>query len=254
MSHAIATIPVTGMTDITTSRPDKKTALITGASSGIGLAIAGLLLEKNYRVVGISRQAEISQFSHPDFSSVQLDLKRLEDCDRCIKSLIKQNTFDCFIHCAGYGHFGSIEQFSVAQIERAIHVNLTSALVLCRQLVPMLRRQKQGRLIFIGSESAHKAGRKGVLYSAAKFGLRGFCQALREDCAKDGIGVSLINPGMVRSPFFDEQSFAPAKQPENAIETIDVANIIWQILQTSTDIVIDEINLSPRIKSIDFSL
>ncbi|MFT4649900.1 MAG: 3-hydroxy acid dehydrogenase/malonic semialdehyde reductase, partial [Flavobacteriales bacterium] len=92
-----------------------------------------------------------------------------------------------------------------------------------------------------------------ALYSAAKFGLRGFCQALREDCAKDGIGVSLVNPGMVRSPFFDGQSFAPASLPENAIETEDVAKLIGQILQTSADIVIDEINLSPRVKSIDFS-
>jgi 3-hydroxy acid dehydrogenase/malonic semialdehyde reductase len=141
----------------------------------------------------------------------------------------------------------------VTQIDQAIRVNLTSALVLCRQLVPMFRRQKKGRLIFIGSESALSAGKKGVLYSAAKFGLRGFCQALREDCAKDGVGVSLINPGMVRSPFFDEQSFAPASLSENAIETEDVAKLICQILQTSADIVIDEINLSPRVKSINFS-
>ena len=230
-----------------------KTALITGASSGIGLATAQLLLAMNYRVVGISRQAKMPQLSHPNFFPVQLDLNHLDDSDRCINSLVKKYSFDCFIHSAGYGHFGSIEQFSVAQIDRAIRVNLTSALVLCRQLVPMFRRQKQGRLIFIGSESALEAGKKGALYSAAKFGLRGFCQALREDCAKDGIGVSLINPGMVRSPFFEEQSFAPAQQPENAIETEDVANIIWQILQTNTDIVVDEINLSPRVKSIDFS-
>ena len=240
------------MTDTATSTSPLKTALISGASSGIGLAIAKLLLEMKYQVIGISRQQEIPQLSHPNFIPVQLDLNRLEDCDRCINSLLKQYSFDCFIHSAGYGHFGSIEQFSVSQIDRAIRVNLTSALVLCRQLVPMFRRQKQGRLIFIGSESALTAGKKGALYSAAKFGLRGFCQALREDCAKDGIGVSIINPGMVRSPFFNNQSFAPAKQSENAIETADVANIIWQVLQTSTDIVVDEINLSPRVKSIDF--
>jgi 3-hydroxy acid dehydrogenase/malonic semialdehyde reductase len=227
--------------------------LISGASSGIGLATAKMLLDLNHEVIGISRQPETPQFDHPSFSSLQLDLSRLDDCDRKLSSLLKEHSFDCLIHCAGYGHFGSIEQFSVAQIDRAIRVNLTSALVLCRQLVPMFRRQKQGRLIFIGSESALNAGKKGALYSAAKFGLRGFCQALREDCAKDGIGVSLVNPGMVRSPFFDEQSFAPASEPENAIETEDVAKLICQILQTSADIVIDEINLSPRVKSIDFS-
>lgn len=231
----------------------QKTALITGASSGIGLATTKRLLGMNYQVIGISRQKQMAPLCHPCFRAIQLDLNRLDDCDRCLNALLKQYSFDCFIHCAGYGHFGSIEQFSVAQIDRAIRVNLTSALVLCRQLVPMFRRQKRGRLIFIGSESAVNAGKKGTLYSAAKFGLRGFCLALREDCAKDGIGVSLINPGMVRSLFFTQQSFAPGKQPENAIKTDDVANIICQILQTSSDIVIDEINLSPRVKSIDFS-
>jgi 3-hydroxy acid dehydrogenase/malonic semialdehyde reductase len=227
--------------------------LISGSSSGIGLATVKLLLDMNHEVTGISRQPESAQLEHPSFSLLQLDLCRLEDCDKKLNSLLKEHSFDCFVHCAGYGHFGSIEQFSVAQIDRAIRVNLTSALVLSRQLVPMFRRQKQGRLIFIGSESALNAGKKGALYSAAKFGLRGFCQALREDCAKDGIGVSLVNPGMVRSPFFDGQSFAPASLPENAIETEDVAKLIGQILQTSADIVIDEINLSPRVKSIDFS-
>jgi len=227
--------------------------LISGSSSGIGLATSKQLLAMNYEVTGLSRQLEKAQLDHPNFSLLQLDLNELEDCDQKLKSLLKGQTFDCFIHCAGYGHFGSIEQFSVTQIDQAIRVNLTSALVLCRQLVPMFRRQKQGRLIFIGSESALNAGKKGVLYSAAKFGLRGFCQALREDCAKDGITVSLVNPGMVRSPFFDKQSFAPAGQPENAIETENIAKLICQILHTSTDIVMDEINLSPRVKSINFS-
>ena len=232
---------------------NKMKALITGASSGIGLATTKRLLDMGYEVVGISRQTDIPQLDHPNFSLTQLDLALLEDSDQSLKNLLKQQSFDCFIHSAGYGHFTSIEQCSVAQIDRAIRVNLTSALVLCRQLVPMFRRQKQGRLIFIGSESALNAGKKGALYSAAKFGLRGFCQALREDCSKDGIGVSLINPGMVRSPFFEGQAFAPASLPENAIETDDVAKLICQILQTSSDIVIDEINLSPRVKSIDFS-
>ena len=140
------------------------------------------------------------------------------------------------------------------QIDQAIRVNLTSALVLSRLIVPEFRRKKQGRIIFIGSESAISAGKKGAVYSAAKFGLRGFCQALREDCGNDGISISLINPGMVRSPFFDQLSFAPAPNSENAIEVEDIARLILQIMQSNRDIVFDEINLSPRVKSIDFSV
>ena len=230
-----------------------KTALVTGASSGIGLATTKLLLKNNYRVFGISRRGLIPDFEDDQFTGVSLDLSQLDKIDAKINALLKQYQFDCFIHAAGYGQFGSIEQFSVSQIDQAIRVNLTSALILSRLLVPAFRRRNQGRIIFIGSESALIAGKKGALYSAAKFGLRGFCQALREDCASDGINVSLINPGMVRSPFFDQQSFSPAGNSENAIKVEDVAETILHLLNSSSDIVIDEINMSPRVKSLSFS-
>jgi short-subunit dehydrogenase len=230
-----------------------KTALITGASSGIGLATARLLLAQGYRIIGISRRGQVAEFEAGNFSPVALDLARLDQVESQINELIETETIDCFIHAAGKGHFGSIEQFSVTQIETSIRLNLTSAMVICRSLVPALRRQRKGRIIFIGSESALQAGKKGALYSAAKYGLRGFCQSLREDCSSDGIQVSLVNPGMVRSPFFDDLTFEPGPAAENAIEASDVAELIWQILQSSPDIVIDEVNLSPRIKSINFT-
>jgi short-subunit dehydrogenase len=232
---------------------ERKTALITGASSGIGLATTRLLLAQGYRVIGISRRGQVAEFETDNFSPLALDLARLEKLESRINELIETDPIDCFIHAAGKGHFGSIEQFSVTQIETSIRVNLTSAMVICRSLVPALRRQRKGRIIFIGSESALQAGKKGALYCAAKYGMRGFCQSLREDCSSDGIQVSLVNPGMVRSPFFDELPFEPGPAAENAIEANDVAEIIWQILQSSPDIVIDEVNLSPRIKSINFT-
>jgi 3-hydroxy acid dehydrogenase/malonic semialdehyde reductase len=231
---------------------ESKTALITGASSGIGQATSRLLMAQGYRVIGISRRGQVAEFQNDRFSAVALDLARLDQLESRIGELVESSVIDCFIHAAGQGHFGSIEQFSVAQIETSMRVNLTSAMVICRSLVPALRRRGKGRIIFIGSESALHAGKKGVLYCAAKYGLRGFSQSLREDCSNDGIQVSLVNPGMVRSPFFDELSFEPAAASENAIAVDDVAEIIWQILQSSPDIVIDEVNLSPRIKSINF--
>lgn len=230
-----------------------KSALITGASSGIGLATSKLLLKNNYRVTGISRRGLVADLEDDRFTGIALDLCRLDKIDEQIGGLLKQWQFDCFIHAAGYGEFGSIEQFSVSQIDQAIRVNLTSALVMSRLLVPAFRREKAGRIIFIGSESALSAGKKGALYSAAKFGLRGFCQALREDCASDGINVSLINPGMVRSPFFDGQSFGPGESSENAISIDDIAQMVLHILQSSPDIVFDEVNMSPRVKSLSFS-
>ena len=230
-----------------------KSALVTGASSGIGLATSKLLLKNNYQVFGISRRGMVTDLEGDRFTGIALDLCRPDKIDEQVRVLLNQCQFDCFIHAAGYGQFGSIEQFSVSQIDQAIRVNLTSALVLSRLLVPAFRRKNAGRIIFIGSESALSAGKKGALYSAAKFGLRGLCQALREDCASDGINVSLINPGMVRSPFFDDQSFAPGENSENAISVDDIAQMVLHILRSSPDIVFDEVNMSPRVKSLSFS-
>ena len=231
---------------------DQPVALVTGASSGIGLATAKHLLTQGYHVVGISRRDPTSDINHQNFAAVRIDLNNTQQTSAVMHDLVSQHAFDCLIHAAGSGHFGSIEQFSCAQIESALRINLTSAMLLARALVPAMRQRSRGRLIFIGSESATTAGRKGALYCAAKFGLRGFCQALSADCRADGIHVSLINPGMVRSAFFDDLDFRPGANPENAIEVDDITQIICQILSASDNAVVDEINLSPRIKSLDF--
>jgi short-subunit dehydrogenase len=229
-----------------------QTVLISGASSGIGLATASLLLQQGYRVIGLSRRGRVAQLEHDNFTALAVDLDDLQQLEARLAELLEGRDVDAFIHSAGQGRFGSLEQFSRQQMESALRVNLTSAMVICRGLLPRMRKRARGRLIFIGSESALAAGKKGAIYCATKFGLRGFCLSLREDCASDGIQVSLINPGMVRSPFFDDLSFAPGARPENAVAVTDVADLVLQIMHSSPHIVIDEINLSPRIKSIDF--
>ena len=231
---------------------DGTTILLTGASSGIGLATAQKLLPLGYRVVGLSRRNKVDQIEHEAFIPISVDLSDINQAAVTLQSLLHQYDFEALVHAAGAGHFGSIEQFSIAQIESSLRINLTSAMLLSRALIPGMRKRGAGQLVFLGSEAALTVGKKGALYSAAKFGLRGFTQALRADCAVDGIRVSLINPGMVRSPFFDDLDFRPGLAVENAVEVDDVALLITQILQSSKDIVIDEINLSPRIKSIDF--
>lgn len=231
----------------------KRTILITGASSGIGRAAARRLLEQGHQVIGISRDCSQFTTSNANFSSFEMDISDIKSLPEKLLSLKKTfPNLDTVILCAGYGRFGSLEEFSFSQIQTLIETNLTSQIFLARALLPGLKSKKKGDLIFIGSEAAIKGSRKGAVYCAAKFALRGFAQALREECARNNIRVSLINPGMVNTPFFEEISFYPGENETNYLLPEDVAEAISYILDASPSIVIDEINLNPLNKVVRF--
>jgi len=154
---------------------------------------------------------------------------------------------------AGEGHFGGLEEFSAEQISRSIDLNLTSHILVVRALLPLLKKETCSDVVLMGSESALQGGPKGTVYCAAKFGIRGFAQALRQDCSAAGVRVTLVNPGMVRSSFFDGQSFRPGPKAEHAIEVEEVGAVVTDVLKARPGLVFDEINLSPLKKVIDFS-
>lgn len=231
----------------------KRTILVTGASSGIGRAIARNLLQQGHHVIGLSRDRSKFIRHMGNFSSVQLDLGRLNGMPQKMHEL--EQTFpeiDAVVFCAGRGQFGSLEEFSYAQIEDLMTLNFTSQAFLVRALLPSLKRKGHGDLIFIGSEAALKGSRKGALYCASKFAVRGFTQALREECGKSNVRVCLINPGMVKSAFFEQLSFEPGDEPSNFIEPEDVAEAVSYVLNSRSQIVVDEINLSPLNKVVRF--
>lgn len=229
------------------------TALVTGASSGIGRAIAEQLLQQGHCVIGTSRDIGKFRRSHPRFTPLMLDLAKLETLPEAVRQLQQRfPTLNAAVFAAGYGQFGSLEEFSFAQIENLLTVNFTANAFLTRALLPKFKQQGYGRLIYIGSEAALQGSRKGSIYCAGKFALRGFSQALRDECASSGIRVSLINPGMVATAFFDELSFAPGDRPNEALQAGDVAAAVCYVLTSNPAIGVDEINLNPANKVIRF--
>jgi len=231
----------------------KRTVLVTGASSGIGRAIARNLLQQGHHVIGVSRDSGKFIRQMDNFSPVQMDLSRLSDIPQKIRELEQAfPKIDAVVFCAGMGQFGSVEEFSYAQIEDLMTLNFTSQAFLVKALLPALKRKNHGDLIFIGSEAALKGSRKGAIYCAAKFAVRGFTQALREECGKSNVRVCLINPGMVKTAFFEQLSFEPGDDQSNFIEPEDVAEAVSYVLNSRAQIVIDEINLSPLNKVVKF--
>jgi short-subunit dehydrogenase len=231
----------------------RRTVLVTGASSGIGRAIAEKLLEQGHIVIGVSRDCEKFTRQMDNFSAIQLDLSQLNELPVKIQQL--QQTFpdiDAVVFCAGIGRFGSLEEFSYIQIEALMNLNFTSQVYLTKALLPALKSKAGSDLIYIGSEAALKGSRKGSIYCASKFALRGFTQALREECGKSNVKVCLINPGMVKTAFFESLTFEPGDHDSNSISPEDVSTAVSYVLESRYQIVIDEINLSPLNKVVKF--
>ncbi|MCF6282350.1 MAG: SDR family NAD(P)-dependent oxidoreductase [Candidatus Polarisedimenticolaceae bacterium] len=227
----------------------KQKVLITGASRGIGRATAELLYNNGWQVVAIARDFSDWTDRSSEIEIIQLDLSQTSQLAEQLKAIAKKHPdIDAVICNAGAGRFGALEQFSYRQIEAMLQLNLQQHLFVSRTFLPPMKRLGGGSLIFVGSESALTGGRYGAIYSACKFGLRGFAQSLREECSSSGIRVGIINPGMVKSHFFDTLDFKPGDDPANSIPVTEVAKAIESMLNAGPHTVIDEINLSPLKK------
>ncbi len=134
-----------------------RTILVLGSSSGIGRATAELLLNQGHYVIGGSRYTEQFKVIHPRFKSFAIDLSHLSVLPQQVRLLEHAYPeLDAVIFAAGYGQFGSLEEFSYAQIINLMTVNFTGVACLTRALLPRLKRNKRSDLIYIGSEAALK--------------------------------------------------------------------------------------------------
>jgi short-subunit dehydrogenase len=213
-----------------------------------------MLVENGASVIGVSRKKS-DDFPGIDCSdryrALQCDLCDFDSLERDIRGiLVDIQRLDGVINCHGVGDFGSLETFSRERVHRLVDTNLTSVVLLSRLVLPAMKKNNVGDLVFIGSESALSGGKKGAVYCATKFGLRGLAQALRLECAASGIRVSIVNPGPVNTEFFDPLDFAPGESRDNYLEAEDVANAIKGIIAMPAGSVIDEVNLSPQKKVI----
>lgn len=230
-----------------------QSVLVTGASSGIGLALSKVLLQAEYAVIGLSRTIDKDTIEHPHFRALACDLRDNNAASSCIKQLVKETpSLSAAVFCAGVGYFGKLEQLKFSRIEDLIQLNLLSPILLTKLLLPHFKRQSKGRLIFLGSEAALQGAKNGTAYCASKFGLRGFVQSLSAESRQAGVNVSIVNPGMVNTPFFDDLNFKPGAHESNSISPQTIAQCIKNILEVDANTVIEEINLSPRNKVIAF--
>lgn len=227
--------------------------LVTGASSGIGQAICERLLADGHAVVGIARSLSRLPCAHDNFAGRVADLAALDSLPGVLGELLAaHDDFDGAVLSAGSGRFRGLEQFSAVDVRSQIDLNLTSHILVVRAVLPLLKRRGGGDVVLLGSESAIRGRRRGTLYCAAKFGLRGFAQALREECATAGIRVTLVNPGSVRTAFFDDLDFEPGEEDANALLPHEIADLVSHVVASRRGVVFDEISLTPLKRVLRF--
>jgi len=190
-----------------------KTVLLTGATGGLGRAIAGALAGRGAKLVLSSRkQAELDQLA----GSLAGDGHRtivsdLAEEGAALQLLEQAGEVEVFVANAGLPASGRLDGFSQEQIERALRVNLESPVRIARELLPRMAAHDAGHLVFVSSISGKAATARASLYAATKFGLRGFALCLREDMRGTGVGVSVVSPGAIRAAgmFADSAAKAP---------------------------------------------
>ncbi len=172
--------------------------LITGASSGLGKVTASLLSERGYSVFGTSR-ADINGAEYP-YPMVQLDVHSEESAGNCVQTVMKQaGRLDVLINNAGYMLTGAIEETSLEEAQLQFETNFFGVARMVRQVLPIMRLQKRGHIINIGS----LAGLIGVpfhgFYSASKYALEGYSESLRQELKDFNIDVSIIEPSFMHT-------------------------------------------------------
>lgn len=174
-----------------------RTVLLTGATGGIGHAIARALHARGAQLILTGRRADVLEPLAGEVGGRALaaDLAQRDDLDRL---LADAGDAEIVVHNAALPASGPLDDYTVEQIDRALDVNLRSPIVLSKHFAETMAARGSGHIVFISSLSG-KTGQAGsALYSATKFGLRGFAQGLRGDLAPRSVGVSCVFPGFIR--------------------------------------------------------
>ncbi len=174
-----------------------KNVLLTGASGGIGIALAEALVAQEANViVSGRREAELNALAARLGGRVVVaDLSVPADVERL---LAEAGEVDVLVANAALPGTGALSSFTAEQVERALAVNLRAPIMLAHALVPGMVTRGSGSLIFISSLAGLTASANMSLYNATKFGLRGFALALHDELLGTGVGASVVLPGFVR--------------------------------------------------------
>ena len=180
-----------------------KTVLITGASTGIGKATAELFFERGWNVVATMRTPQ-SQREDARWMVVRLDVTEPASIDAALKAATARfGRVDVVVNNAGYGLVGTFESMDEERIRKQFETNVFGLMRMCRAAIPQLRAQREGVLINVASMGGRLTFPFYSVYHATKWAVDGFSESLQFELAPVGVKVKLIEPGAIKTDFYD---------------------------------------------------
>jgi NAD(P)-dependent dehydrogenase (short-subunit alcohol dehydrogenase family) len=182
--------------------PTKKTALVTGASGGLGTSVTKALLDAGFAVVGLARKIQQSDFDHPNFTALPASLDSFEAAKNAVDSILARSAkIDVLVHTVG-GFAGgqTVAETDDATFQRMFDINVNSALHILRAVIPPMRKAGSGRIIVIGSRAAEDPGPKVGAYSASKAAIVSLMLTVARENKDAGITANVILPGTIDTP------------------------------------------------------
>lgn len=230
-----------------------KVAPVTGASRGIGFAIARRLGQMGARVSICGRDtAKLEQSAgslRAEGIEVIAEVADVAREDQTLKFVQKtQNEFgpiDILVNNAGIGLFGAFHECSEADWDRVLNTNLKSVFLVSRAVAPEMIRRQTGHIINISSLAGKNTFANGAIYCASKWGLMGLAGSMAEDLRGYGIRVNTICPGSVATEFSGQSK----KNPDKALHAEDIAHAVAALVTQSAGSFISEVHIRPTRKA-----
>jgi short-subunit dehydrogenase len=218
-----------------------RTALLTGATGGLGRAIAKRIAERGATLVLSGRKAEALQALAAELPGEghRVAVADLAEPGAALQLAADAGAVDVLVANAGLPGSGLLEDFSPEELARALRVNLEAPMLLAQALGPAMLAQGSGHMVFVASLSGKTPTPRSAIYNATKFGLRGFSLGLRADLAPQGIGVSIVSPGFIRDAgmFAEAGGTPPAGLGTSTPEQV-AAGTVRAIEQNKVEVVV----------------
>ncbi len=225
-----------------------KTAIVTGASSGLGAATARTLAKKGVLVYGLARnEAKLGVIKDElgeNFIPVQMDLSNIEEIGKWVKKTFDESHFPhILINNAGVSKFDAVDKLARQDWDNMINVNLSAVHSLTAAVVPFMKNdESSSHIINIGSILGKVSGSLKSAYSATKFAIQGYSEALFKELRGYNIKVTCFNPGSINTGFFESSGI---EANEQMLQTEELADILIFLLETPENVLIDELTVRP---------